>query len=164
MTTPAESSGAANAADDASRQGRIPADTFAVRLLLSRHLAGLSIKDAAHASGLNDATWATWESGRRPRDLVDVCQRVARGLDIDFNWLLLGGPLAGPRGRETQGLTNRPTSDTFWNPPSSVRSSSRRPSAGRPNNRGDSSRPKVGRPVVIDHSMGVIADRLGDVA
>lgn len=97
---PEDHDDAAMVADDSSTgpMGRRPADTFAVRLLLARHLNGMTINDAATASGLNDATWSTWEAGRRPRDLLDVCRRVADGLDIDFNWLLLGGPLAGPRG------------------------------------------------------------------
>ncbi len=89
---------------------RRPADTFAVRLLLSRHLNEMTISQAAAAAGLNDATWATWESGRRPRDIIDVCTKIANALDIDFDWLLLGGPLAGPRGvpaKRTGGDTRR---------------------------------------------------------
>lgn len=94
--------------NDAPPQGRIPADTFAVRLVLARYLAGrLSIEKAAAQCGLNPGNWAHWEDGRRPRDRVDVAQAVAAGLDVDFNWLLLGGPLAGPRGVPT-----RPPRDT----------------------------------------------------
>jgi transcriptional regulator with XRE-family HTH domain len=80
-------------------QGRIPADTFAVRVLLSRHLAGLTVRDAAEQCGLNDATWSTWESGRLPRDYPGVCRAIADGLDVDFMWLMLGGPLEAPRGK-----------------------------------------------------------------
>lgn len=98
-------------AEHTERRGRIPADTFAVRLLLARHLAGMGIKEAAEAAGLHYATWSTWEAGRRPRDLVDVCQRVAAALDIDFNWLLLGGPLLGPRGRRIESSAERSKSN-----------------------------------------------------
>lgn len=101
---PEERDDTAKVVDESSAapEGRRPADTFAVRLVLARHLNGMTISDAAQASGLNDATWSTWEAGRRPRDLLDVCRRIAEGLDIDFNWLLLGGPLAGPRGVPTK--------------------------------------------------------------
>jgi transcriptional regulator with XRE-family HTH domain len=127
--------------------GRRPADTFAVRLLLARHLNGMTISEAADASGLNDATWSTWEAGRRPRDLVDVCQRIAEGLDIDFNWLLLGGPLAGPRGVPTK----RAGRDTW-----KYRARQERTSPGRPNSRpaadrrpGVPPKPEQRRPVRI---------------
>src|SRR5688572_18870724 len=90
---------------DRTPTGRIPADTFSVRLVLARHLAGrLSIERAAAMCGLNPGNWAHWEDGRRPRDLVDVAQAIAEGLDVDFNWILLGGPLAGPRGVPTKRL------------------------------------------------------------
>lgn len=82
--------------------GRRPADTFAVRLVLARHLNAMTISEAARQSGLNDATWSTWEAGRRPRDILDVCARIAAALDIDEHWLLFGGPLAGPRGVPTK--------------------------------------------------------------
>jgi transcriptional regulator with XRE-family HTH domain len=120
-------------------QGRIPADTFSVRLLLSRHLSGLTIKEAADRSGINDATWATWEGGRRPRDLVDVCGRVAEALDIDFNWLLLGGPLLSARGRPTvrpPGTTRRYERTLFGQAAASTR-----PTSSRPKVRTDQHRP-----------------------
>lgn len=79
--------------------GSIPADTFAARLVLARHFAGrLSIEQAARRCGLNAGNWAHWEDGRKPRDKVEVAGAIAAGLDVNFNWLLLGGPLAGPRG------------------------------------------------------------------
>lgn len=146
------------------RQGRIPADTFANRLVLARKLAGMTIRDAASAAGLNYGSWSNWENGKRPIDILQVVDAISEALDIDQEWLLFGGPLAGPKGREVRRVTKRPTSDTVWNSTSPVRSSSRRPMSGRPNGRGDSTRPKVGRPVVIDSSLGGIADRLGDVA
>jgi transcriptional regulator with XRE-family HTH domain len=93
--------------DTQTRTGRIPADTFSTRLMLARALAGhLSIREVADLTGLNREAWRDWERGRRPRDIIEVCRRVAEKLDIDFNWLLLGGPLDGPRGvptRKTKG-------------------------------------------------------------
>lgn len=92
----------ANRDDTAMPSGRIPADTFANRLLLSRKLAGMTIEEAAAAADLNRSSWANWENGRRPHAMVDVCQAIAAALDIDFNWLLLGGPLLPARGVPTK--------------------------------------------------------------
>jgi len=91
------------------RRGRRPADTFAVRLILARHLEGVSIKEAAERTGLHYATWSTWERGRRPADILDVAQRIADALDIDEEWLLFGGPLEGPRGRRVRPSSDRST-------------------------------------------------------
>lgn len=110
------------------RHGRIPADTFAVRLMLARALAGhLSIREAAEVCGFGRGAWTNWERGARPLDIVDVCGRIAEGLDVDFNWLLLGGPLAGPRGVPTK----RPSGDNGCYPATSVRPTDNRPN-GRP--------------------------------
>jgi transcriptional regulator with XRE-family HTH domain len=146
------------------RRGRVPADTLSNRLMLARKLAGLSIREAADQCGLGRGAWTNWENGARPLDLLEVTGTIADKLDIDVDWLRFGGALAGPRGRETRGLTKRPTSDTVWNSPSPIRSSSRRPMAGRPNGRGDAVRPEVRRPVVIDTAPGEIVNRLDDVA
>lgn len=107
--------------------GRRPSDTFAVRLLLVRHLQGLSIKQAAEETGLNDATWATWEGGRKPRDVLDICRRIAEQWDIDLDWLVFGGPLAGSRGMPTK----RSDTDTGRYGDRPVRPTDNRPS-GRP--------------------------------
>lgn len=108
--------------------GRIPADTFSNRLMLTRALAGhVSIREAADLTGLNREAWRDWERGRRPRDILDVCRRVADALQVDFNWLLLGGPLAGPHGVATK----RPGGDTPRYPAWSTRPPDTRPD-GRP--------------------------------
>jgi len=104
--------------------GRIPADTFSNRLLLARKLAGLSQREAAEQTGLNYGSWSNWENGMRPLDLLDVARRIADALDVDFNWLLLGGPLAGPRGvpvkrlrRDNDGYVTVPVRPTDTRPP-----------------------------------------------
>ena len=105
MTTANPEEPAATTADTpaASTQGRIPADTFSNRLLLARALAGhVSIREAALMTGLNRGAWEGWEHGRRPRDILDVVRRIADALDVDHDWLLFGGPLAGPRGMPTK--------------------------------------------------------------
>lgn len=89
-------------------QRAIPADTFAARLMLARMHAGhLSIREAAERTGLNYASWANWEQGMRPRDLLAIVAKVSDGLEVDHDWLLFGGPLAGARGMPT-----RPGRDT----------------------------------------------------
>jgi transcriptional regulator with XRE-family HTH domain len=122
------------------RTGRIPADTFSIRLMLARALAGhLSIREASELTGLNRGAWQDWEHGRRPRDLIDVCRRVADKLDVDFNWLLLGGSLAGPRGVPTE----RPTRDTHGYAAMAVRTM-----PGEPNDRPRTWHPQTGRRAV----------------
>lgn len=111
-------------------KGRRPADTFANRLLLARALAGhISIREAAEVSGLNREAWRDWERGRRPRDILDACRRIADALDIEHDWLLFGGPLAGPRGVPTKRATDTRT-------PYPRRA--KRPRETRPNGRPDS--------------------------
>ena len=117
-----------------ARQGRIPADTFSNRLVLARRLAGLTIREAAAQAGLNYGSWSNWENGGRPLDAVDVCTAIANALDIDFNWLLLGGPLAGPRGMPVKArkrLTEGTGEVTQEYPARTVRPRSTRPK-GRP--------------------------------
>ncbi len=133
--------------------GDIPSDTFAARLVLSRHHAGrLSIAEAAERCGLYAGTWHHWENGKTPRNQIDVARAVADGLDMNFNWLLLGGPLLPARGRpvkRTGGATWRShhlpvrpaTPRTDRRPPTS-------PLAGSPN-RADR------RPRLIDNSRPV---------
>lgn len=134
------------AAQTTPRRRRIPADTFANRLLLARRLAGTSIEDAASACRLNKSSWANWENGKRPQRLVEVCEVISEKLDVDFNWLLLGGPLESSRGPST----DRPGSDTdrysefsSWSTPGSGAYSGGtvRPSGSRPKGREDRSHP-----------------------
>jgi transcriptional regulator with XRE-family HTH domain len=144
----------ARPAPETPGQGRIPADTFSNRLVLARRLAGLTIREAAAQAGLNYGSWSNWENGMRPLDAVDVCTRIADALDIDFNWLLLGGPLAGPRGLPTKPSrqeTERPGGLNMRYPLKAAR-----PKDGRPNGRpaegqrpGVPPRPEQRRPVRI---------------
>lgn len=96
---------------DSQAAGDIPADTFAARLVLSRHHAGrLSQREAAERCGLNYASWSNWEDGMKPRDKVEVAQAIADGLGMNFDWLLFGGDLLPARGRpvkRTSGPTHR---------------------------------------------------------
>jgi transcriptional regulator with XRE-family HTH domain len=129
MTTSGEADPAKVAREEPQQRGRVPADTFSNRLLLARVLAGhLSIREACERTGLNRGNWQGWERGLRPRDMVEVCELVARALDVDFNWLLLGGPLAGPRGRL---VTKRSGGDTTRYPKVAERPTPNRPKVRR---------------------------------
>lgn len=106
----------------ATPRGRIPADTLSNRLTLARKLDGLSVKEAVEVvyqrTGvrLSESSWSNWEAGRRPRGETDIIGFIAQALDVDFTWLLLGGPLTGPRGPR---VAKRPGVDSL--------TSSRRP-------------------------------------
>jgi transcriptional regulator with XRE-family HTH domain len=165
MSTPTgEEREAAKLAPTDKPRGRIPSDTFANRLVLARKLAGLTIRDAAKAAGLNYGSWSNWENGMRPADILDVTERISDALDIDREWLLFGGALEGPRGRPVRPATKRPGTDTLHYPSAPVRPSSTRPTAGRPKTRTDRRAPNVGRPVIIDRPEGAIRSRLANVA
>jgi transcriptional regulator with XRE-family HTH domain len=93
------------------KRGRIPADTFANRLLLARRMNGLTIKQAAEliqVEGERDvaSSWSNWENGRRPRDAPDTIRIIATALDVDEQWLMFGGPLS-PSVRPAR-ITRRP--------------------------------------------------------
>ncbi len=130
--------------------GDVPADTFAVRLLLSRHHAGhLSIREAAERCGLGRGAWTNWERGAIPSDKFETAEAVAEGLGMNLIWLLRGGSLLPARGRRTK----RPSA---FNPGSvqwSVRPADTRPN-GRPLT-GSSPSQSVRRPRLIDRSQRV---------
>lgn len=117
-------------------QRAVPADTLAARLMLSRMHAGhLSIREAADRCGLIHASWANWEQGMRPRDLLAVVHAISDGLDIDHDWLLFGGPLVGSRGTPTgrrTGTAEEPGKVTREYPAAAVRPRDTRPPGGPP--------------------------------
>jgi transcriptional regulator with XRE-family HTH domain len=76
---------------------RVPEDTYARRLMLTRDHAGhLSIREAADMCGLNYASWANWEKGTRSRTMMDDTRAIAETLGVDLGWLRDGGPLTKP--------------------------------------------------------------------
>lgn len=83
--------------------GEVPRDTWSIRLVIARTQRGLTQQEAADKCGLPRANWSTWESGRIPRQQVDVTQKIAAGLGYDLNWLMFGGPLAGEHDRGPDG-------------------------------------------------------------
>jgi transcriptional regulator with XRE-family HTH domain len=76
------------------QEPRVPADTFAVRLLLLRHELALTVDEVSARCGVPSATWSTWERGARPRDLAAVVNRIAERTGYSRDWLMWGGGLA----------------------------------------------------------------------
>lgn len=139
-------------------RGDIPADTFALRLVASRHHAGrLSIEQAAKmcimpdGRPINAGTWHHWENGKVPRNQVDVAQAISDGLGMDFHWLLLGGPLLPARGRPVRKAS--PITGPYRRMP--VRPQDTRPSGGPDRVHYSSAKQAVRRPRVIDRSQPV---------
>ena len=127
--------------------GRVPVDSFSNRLVLARRLAGMTIEQAAEAADLSKSSWANWENGRRPQDRLEVCRAIADALDVDFDWLVFGGPLLPARGR----MTRRVSRASTWNRPTSggPGQGTSRPMAGRPKGRTDQLRPISAPPAAI---------------
>jgi|SRR5690242_599662 len=122
---------------DGAPKGAIPADTFAARLMLARMHAGhLSIREAADLCGIGRGAWTNWEKGARPVDRLEICRDIADKLEINYEWLLFGGPLTGPRGVPTSRKTKGGSGDTVPYP-----HLARRPSPTHPNGR-----PRTGAP------------------
>lgn len=97
-----------------TQRGAIPADTFAARLVLVRVHKGMTIDEAATATGLNRQSWSNWEKGMVPRDQLDVVQIISEKLDIDREWLLWGGALTKPQigaSRRAMARRLRPTEE-----------------------------------------------------
>ncbi|GAS94369.1 Gp34 [Mycolicibacterium canariasense] len=90
---------------DASVERWVPdASTFGARLALVRQRMGWNIKEAAIACALPAGSWREWElSGRRPRDLDEVCLKIADRTGCNDYWLMTGrtspngGGDGGPR-------------------------------------------------------------------
>lgn len=82
----------------------IPPESFGARLLLLRHAQGLTVEAAARACDIPHPTWSTWEHGAKPRDILDVVQRIVCAFDVDRDWLLWGStvtPCTKPRRKPT---------------------------------------------------------------
>lgn len=65
--------------------------TFGARLALVRQRMGWNVKEASLACGVPQASWREWEfSARRPRELQDVCEQIAKRTGCDDIWLMTG--------------------------------------------------------------------------
>lgn len=68
-----------------------PSRDLGQRLALVRQHYGWNVAEAARECGLDPASWTAWETeGRMPRNLVDVCEKIANRSRCQFYWLLTG--------------------------------------------------------------------------
>lgn len=81
----------------------IPNDTFAVRLAAIRVALGeisgtgaWNVKKAATFCGVDAGSWRNWEASKHPQDYIAVCNKIARKVGCDLDWLVRGGPLPTP--------------------------------------------------------------------
>lgn len=73
-----------------------PPDTLATRLVKLRGALKMSQHDAAVLCGLKPSTWATWENGARPQNLIDVVQAIVAATGVSRDWLLFGETAGQP--------------------------------------------------------------------
>lgn len=67
---------------------------FGARLALIRWEMGWNQKEAALACGFAQANWREWElSGRAPRNLAEVAERISKATGISDYWIMTGKPL-----------------------------------------------------------------------
>ena len=72
----------------------VPEDSIANRLMLAR--GRMSIRRASLLCGIGRGTWQNWENGLGEPRLSQV-QRISDELNVRFDWLAQGGPLADPK-------------------------------------------------------------------
>jgi transcriptional regulator with XRE-family HTH domain len=77
------------------RGGRIPADSFRIRLAIVRTEMGWNYDQAEAATNISSESWRLWEKGQRHcSDVIGVSRKIAEVTPYDQTWLALGGPLA----------------------------------------------------------------------
>jgi len=77
--------------------GRVPTDSFRVRLAIVRAEMGWNYDQAHRATGINSETWRLWEHGkRRCSDIERASHRIADATGYSYEWLMLGGQMAAP--------------------------------------------------------------------
>ncbi len=80
-----------------------PVLEFGDRLRLVRHKRHQTVEQIAADCGIPFRTWATWENGSRPRDLVGVVAKIAAATDVSRDWLMWGGEGGDVTGTVTTG-------------------------------------------------------------
>jgi transcriptional regulator with XRE-family HTH domain len=67
------------------------------RLALVRWRMGWNLKEAERECNLTQNTWGGYESGRAPRNLLEVVNRIVLRCGVDRIWLLTGEGSPEPR-------------------------------------------------------------------
>ncbi len=79
------------------RSGRVPEDSFPIRLAIVRAEMGWNYAAAEKATGIGGETWRLWEKRKRHCTTLDVtCRRIAAVTGFSYEWLMVGGQLAPP--------------------------------------------------------------------
>lgn len=77
------------------QDGRVPADTFPIRLAIVRADMGWNYDQAQTATGINSETWRLWEKGKRHCTTMErTCRSIAAVTGFSYEWLMVGGRLA----------------------------------------------------------------------
>lgn len=87
---------------------RPTADTFGMRLLMTRKHLGLDLREAAQKCGVHYATWSTWERGRKPQDFQAEVLKISDALGVDPMWLAFGDQLSERPGTNIAYYSPRP--------------------------------------------------------
>lgn len=75
-------------------RGRVPADTFPVRLAIVRAEMGWNYDQAARATGIGSETWRLWEKRKRHcTTLEQTCRTIEAATGFSYEWLMVGGAL-----------------------------------------------------------------------
>lgn len=86
-------------------EGRVPPDSFRVRIAIVRTMMTWNYDQAEKATGINSETWRLWEKGaRRCSDVETVAAVIADSTGFDRRWILAGGPLSGFDPKSPDGL------------------------------------------------------------
>ena len=84
-------------------------DEFGARLALIRWAQGWNQKEASLACNLPAASWREWElSGRTPRNLVEVAEKIAARTGYSDYWIMTGKD-PHPDGQGPDGNSAPPT-------------------------------------------------------
>ena len=74
----------------------VPSDTLSVRLAIVRSVTGWTADQAGRAVGVSGQAWRNWETGAsRCTDLIGVARKIEAATGISWQWVAMGGPLAG---------------------------------------------------------------------
>lgn len=89
----------------ARRDGRVPADTFPIRLAIVRAEQGWNYDQAQAATGINSETWRLWEKRQRHCTRMEqTCRTIAAVTGFSYEWLMIGGALASPMPPDDRGI------------------------------------------------------------
>lgn len=92
------------------RDGRVPGDTFAVRLAIVRAEMGWNYVQAGKATGIGPETWRLWEKRERHCTTMEAtCRLIAAKTGFSYEWLMVGGSLATPEPPDTNPRVTGPT-------------------------------------------------------